>query len=236
MRSLAIAALVAALGLGASGQVFTASGLPGGSLVRGVPPSVTSIGASHSGNIPPSVTSLRSVPLCCNRRGEPFRASRTPFGFAPVFFAPFAPIGYPSMVPLVYDTAMDPLVAPEDVAKLERQVRDARQADYDSGFNAGYARAARESNYRAQAQQTPAPTRPAAAAPPSEAPKPLPATVLIFRDGHKLEIQNYAITGATLYNLSDSAPHKIALDDLDLDATTKANSDRGIPFRLPKRS
>lgn len=141
------------------------------------------------------------------------------------------------MVPLVYDTAMDPLVAPEDVTKLERQVRDTRQADYDSGFNAGYTRAARESNYRAQLQQAPAPPKPAspAVALPEPA-KPLPATVLIFRDGHKLEIQNYAITGATLYNLSDSAPHQVSLDDLDLAATKKANSDRGIPFRLPKRS
>ena len=76
----------------------------------------------------------------------------------------------------------------------------------------------------------------AESAAPPEPPKPQPVTVLIFRDGRKIEVQNYAISGATLYNLSDSGPHQVALEDLDLTATTKANNDRGISFRLPKKS
>jgi hypothetical protein len=60
-----------------------------------------------------------------------------------------------------------------------------------------------------------------------------PATVLIFRDGHQLEITNYAIQSGTLFNLSDNGPRKIALADLDVDKTVKANDARGVDFTLP---
>jgi hypothetical protein len=60
-----------------------------------------------------------------------------------------------------------------------------------------------------------------------------PATVLIFRDQHKQEIQNYAIVGQTLWNFSRQRTQKIPLADLDLPATEKANDDRGVDFHLP---
>ena len=60
----------------------------------------------------------------------------------------------------------------------------------------------------------------------------LPATVLVFRDQHKLEVQNYAIVGQTLWAFAPQH-QKIALSDLDLAATTKANDDRGVTFRAP---
>jgi hypothetical protein len=61
----------------------------------------------------------------------------------------------------------------------------------------------------------------------------LPPTVLIFRDQHKQEIGNYAIVGQTLWNFSPQRTQKIPLSDLDLPATTKANDDRGLTFRVP---
>jgi hypothetical protein len=60
-------------------------------------------------------------------------------------------------------------------------------------------------------------------------------TVLVFRDGRKLEIGNYAIQGETIFNLSGSGPRRIKLADLDLDSTIKLNEDRGSEFRLPKK-
>jgi hypothetical protein len=60
-----------------------------------------------------------------------------------------------------------------------------------------------------------------------------PLTVLVFKDGHKLEIGNYAIVGTTLFDLTQGHPRKIALADLDLDATQKQNEDRGVVFQLP---
>ena len=61
----------------------------------------------------------------------------------------------------------------------------------------------------------------------------MPPTVLVFRDQHKQEIRNYAIVGQTLWSFGSPRTEKIPLTDLDLAATTKANDDRGLTFRLP---
>jgi hypothetical protein len=82
----------------------------------------------------------------------------------------------------------------------------------------------------------PAPDPVVAAAPPQpEVPVAnQPATVLIFKDGHRQEVGNYAIVGRSLFDLSPGRRQKIALDDLDLPATQKANEDLGIDFKLPE--
>lgn len=85
------------------------------------------------------------------------------------------------------------------------------------------------------------PAEPAAAAPAATKPnlsasEPEPITILVFRDGHEIEIGNYAIMGNTLYNLDgDYRTHKILLSDLDLDKTVKVNEARGYQFRLPRQ-
>ncbi len=63
-----------------------------------------------------------------------------------------------------------------------------------------------------------------------------PVTVLVFRDQHKQEVQNYAIVGQTLWNFAPQRTQKIPLADLDLVATTKANDDRGLTFHVPPSS
>ena len=74
------------------------------------------------------------------------------------------------------------------------------------------------------------------AAPPEETPvADQPETLLIFKDGHQLEVRNYAVIGDTLYDLTPGRHHKILLADLDLASTTKQNDDRGIDFRLPPK-
>jgi hypothetical protein len=62
-----------------------------------------------------------------------------------------------------------------------------------------------------------------------------PRTVLVFKDGRQLEVSNYAIMGSNLY-LFAGDHRKISLTDLDLNATRKANDDRGIEFRVPDPS
>ncbi len=62
-----------------------------------------------------------------------------------------------------------------------------------------------------------------------------PRTLLIFKDGRQMEVANYAIMGSTLY-LFAGDHRKISLADLDIDATRKANDDRGIGFRVPNAS
>jgi len=61
----------------------------------------------------------------------------------------------------------------------------------------------------------------------------MPATVLVFRDQHKQEVQNYAIVGQNLWNFSPQHTQRIPLADLDLAATAKANDDNGVTFRIP---
>lgn len=68
---------------------------------------------------------------------------------------------------------------------------------------------------------------------PGPDPEPVDPTVLVFKDGHQLEVNNYAIVGATLFDLTQGHPRKIALADLNLDATRKQNDDRGVLFQLP---
>lgn len=88
-------------------------------------------------------------------------------------------------------------------------------------------------NYEAQpgdqdayAQSSPAPR-------PEERMEASPATVLVFRDQHRQEVQNYAIVGQTLWSFALQHTQKIPLSDLDLPATSKANDERGVDFRVP---
>jgi hypothetical protein len=62
-----------------------------------------------------------------------------------------------------------------------------------------------------------------------------PETLLVFKDGHKLPVQNYAIIGDTLYDMTPGHSRRVALADLDIDTTVKENDARGIDFRLPLR-
>ncbi len=63
-----------------------------------------------------------------------------------------------------------------------------------------------------------------------------PTTVLVFKDGHRSEVVNYAIVGETLFDFAKDRTHKILLADLDLPATRRANDDRGVEFKLPPGS
>jgi hypothetical protein len=68
------------------------------------------------------------------------------------------------------------------------------------------------------------------------APEAPPSTTLVFKDGHRVEVGNYAIVGATMFDLTPGHSRKIALADVDLEATQKENEDHGVSFRLPSNS
>jgi hypothetical protein len=86
------------------------------------------------------------------------------------------------------------------------------------------------------------PEQDAAAAPDSQAPdvadpdqpqSPQDPTTLVFKDGHQIEVTNYAIVGQTLYDLTPGHRRKIALAELDLPATQMQNDSNGITFQVP---
>jgi hypothetical protein len=74
---------------------------------------------------------------------------------------------------------------------------------------------------------------------PLHASQPLPneeAVTLIFKDGRPpQQIRNYAMTRTMLY-VRDEHHRDIPLDQLDFEATQKANRDAGVDFQLPETS
>ena len=60
--------------------------------------------------------------------------------------------------------------------------------------------------------------------------------VLVYKGGHKQEVQNYAIVGQTIWVLNEQQAKKVPLSALDLNATRKANEDRDVQFALPSSS
>jgi hypothetical protein len=80
------------------------------------------------------------------------------------------------------------------------------------------------------------PPYPSYAQPQHAPPQPLAdedAVTLIFKDGRPPEqIHNYAMTRTTLY-VRDQHHRDIPLDQLDFNATQKANRDVGVDFQLP---
>ncbi len=61
----------------------------------------------------------------------------------------------------------------------------------------------------------------------------IPITVLVFRDGRKVETRNYAIIGESIWVYNEEESRKYRVADLDVDATRKLNSDHGVGFQLP---
>ena len=67
---------------------------------------------------------------------------------------------------------------------------------------------------------------------------PLPAAVLVFRDGHREELAKYTISGATIvapadYWTTGSWIRKILIADLNVPETLRLNQQRGAQFKLP---
>jgi hypothetical protein len=206
--------------------------------IHGVPPSVTSFGFGGQPGfhgVPASVTSLNfgNSPVPINRgfHQGPFftqHRHRNP-GFVNPFFGNIVAVPYAYPV-YVMEPAVDDSMEEEDYrggptvfdrrgpgtreyARPERRSHDERNRDERD-----------EEDYRA-----PAPSEPT----PQAAVSNQPRTVLVFKDGRRLEVLNYAIVGSTLYDLSEGLTHKVALAELDLPATVKQNDDHGVDFQLP---
>jgi hypothetical protein len=71
------------------------------------------------------------------------------------------------------------------------------------------------------------------AGPSTQPAKPRPPTVFLLKNGEKLEVSRYTITGGSLHIAVDGKQRTIPLADLDLKASTAANQGRGIKLRIP---
>ena len=222
-----------------TGLLFLVGGVPRlQAQIHGVPASVTSMGFGGSTSFTPgvaaSVTSLgpngfgggARFSNCCfnpfsqNVAQPPviFRGRHAHRVFFPVA-VPVYSVPYTQVV----------IVQPEAAAYEDEE--------YEGGpgptiFDRRGTRVNRPRARAVEPEPEPAPQPVVVAAPP-EPVVPQPSTVLVFRDGHRSELQNYAIVGDTLFDLADNRSHKIQLADLDLPATRKANDARGVDFQVP---
>ncbi len=64
--------------------------------------------------------------------------------------------------------------------------------------------------------------------------QPSVPTTLVYRDGHRAEVQNYAVVGQTLWLFNETHARKVPLSELNLPATRAANEQRGVEFLGPK--
>ncbi|MBZ5514610.1 MAG: hypothetical protein LAN62_07160 [Acidobacteriia bacterium] len=80
------------------------------------------------------------------------------------------------------------------------------------------------------------PAQASAVAPRAAAQQEFVPLALVYRDGRRAEVQNYAILGQTLWVFAGQATRRIALADLDLKATEKLNDERGVEFLPPDLS
>jgi hypothetical protein len=246
-------ATVAALALVLGGSVFLASAAD--AQINGTPASVTSINSGGHLNstpgVPASITSLGpnglqpknpgfsnpgfNQPGCCTlfqanpnlprgQRNHHHRSGQ----FFPGGGAVYVPYAYPVVIGESGpdDAADQPQLQREEEYRGGPTIFDRRGPGQEAR---SYADAYPQRSSRSESE-----TEAAAAPSPAEAPvADQPQTVLVFKDGHQLEVQNYAVIGDVLYDLTPGRHHKIPLADLDLTSTAQQNDDRGIDFRLP---
>jgi hypothetical protein len=84
-------------------------------------------------------------------------------------------------------------------------------------------------------EQPSSPRAAATSSPPVDDSKvgPPASTTLVFRDGRRRQVENYAIVGNMLWVFNDQRRTKIPIAELDLKSTQQVNEDRGIDFAIP---
>ena len=158
---------------------------------------------------------------------DPFFCTRTPTRFASfVPFSSFLPFGaYPYYSMPLYDDSS--YKTSRDTEQLERA--NAQVSDLNNQIEQ-----LREELERMREQQG---SQRAALQPlpPADDAKEEPpvSTTLVFRDGRRSQIENYAVVGNTLWVFNDQRRTKIPIAELDLKATQQVNEDRGVDFAIP---
>lgn len=202
---------------------------------KGIPASVTSPRADGSlRGIPASVSDPRSSTLppssfCC-RHGHRHSS-------APVYAVPYyGYYGYPSYYDAsYYDQPQQPVTQQQAPPPQVIIIKDERSSTKDEGLyeEQGFEEdnpVTPSTRHESTRTTTEAKLEPAPPVPQEQ----LPMTTLVYRDGHKAELRNYAIVGNNLVDLTKASfLKKIPLDSLDLEATRRENEENGVEFHVP---
>ena len=147
-------------------------------------------------------------------------------------FVPFeAPLIYAFPLPDPVDMGA---ADEEEEANANAEAED-QAANYQGGPTIFDRRGSGRESYVAPVKNVP-PPHSAEHAEEATTPEPLEPTTLVFKDGHKLEVGNYAIIGQTLFDMTPGHVRKVPLSDLDLEATRRINDEHGVAFALPLSS
>lgn len=204
--------------------------------INGVPASVTSIGfGGHPGphGVPPSVTSIGprglvpnnqfpTLGTCCinplfpsnPNPGREHHHHSHEFGYGGFGYA--VPYAVPYYVEDPDTSASD---VPDEPYNGGPTIFDRRGAGQLAPYQVSQSSAPAVPSQLAQAASEPAADQ--------------PQTILVFKDGHQVEVSNYAIVGSTLYDLTPGHARRVPLADLNLAATSEQNDSQGIDFQLP---
>jgi hypothetical protein len=106
-----------------------------------------------------------------------------------------------------------------DVSNLSSEMRDLRDRNAQLQY---------ELDRQSVERQAP-PPEPLASAVSKPSAEPT-KTVLVFRDGRRQEVANYAIAGQTLWILSEQSAKRVPLSELNLEQTKQQNAERGLDF------
>ncbi len=209
--------------------------------INGPPASVTSpgFGGRPINGAPPSVTSLGPRGFAPTSRGNfsGLHAPRSGEVHHRHHYVQYSP-------PLVYAV---PVPYSVDIGATDDDADSSSDQDYQGGPTIFDRRGYGAESYVPPVRNAPRPHAATEAdastlnASTSDASSPDPdppqePTVLVFKDGRKLEVGNYAIVSQTLFDLTPGHARKIPLSELDLEATRQQNEERGIAFQLPPSS
>ncbi len=210
-----------------NGTSATSSGAGHGS--SGTSPSVTSLG--HSGHVPTNSGVTFSAPHSAHgsngSNGHRHHHSASGDAYYPYYYPYLYAVPFPYSVDA---SPSDEATDDDDEYQGGPTVFDRRGSGAASYVPPSYEGPA---HVHAKEDASAEPADSKSDAEPSEAEPPEPATMLVFKDGRLLEIENYAIVSQTLYDLTPGHPRKIVLADLDLPATEKQNDDHGVTLQLP---
>jgi hypothetical protein len=203
----------------------------------GTSPYYTGQGGANTLNLPPG-TALNGVvgsrngfgingiapfpvqnPIPCINCGRGWRgggvAPYLGFGYAPFFSGYSVPVTYPQDETAYPYQGPAPLPDPNTLAltdEVDRLRHDMNQM--------------KEARELATAAEPPVPRVPAQPEIPPQPPEP--ATVIVLRNGNKVETSNYAVMNQMLWNFSAKPLQKIPLSSIDFSASERVNADRGV--------
>ncbi len=117
----------------------------------------------------------------------------------------------------------------EQVDRLNNEIKSMRTT---GAVSAGTPTRGRTAGKPSTPASTPAPVA-TTSVPAAQNDESVPITVLVFRDGQKVETRNYAIVGESIWVYNERESKKYRVADLDVDATRQLNSAHGVGFQLP---